>query len=41
LIHRSLSTPGDPRLAFAEMKLSTSRRIIIAAVCQPLAISPP
>src|SRR6516162_2502627 len=38
---RSSSMPGEPRLAFFGKKLSTISRIIIAAVCQPLAISPP
>ncbi len=33
--------PGEARLAFFGRKFSTTRRIIIAAVCQPLAIRPP
>src|SRR4029077_6786902 len=38
---RNSSIPGEPRLALLGKKLSTISRIIIAAVCQPLAISPP
>src|SRR6516162_10844825 len=38
---RSSSMPGEPRLALLGRKLSTMSRIIIAALCQPLAISPP
>ena len=33
--------PGEARLATSDRKLSTKSRIIIAAVCQPLAINPP
>ncbi len=39
--HRSSFTPGEPRLATGEITLSTKRRIVSPAVCQPLAISPP
>ena len=38
---RISSTPAAPRLVSGLMKCSTSWRIIMLVVCQPLAISPP
>ena len=41
LSQRNSSIPGEPRLALLDRYFATSRRIVIAAVCQPLAIRPP
>jgi hypothetical protein len=38
---RTSSTPAAPRPDSGLMKCSTSSRIIMLVVCQPLAISPP
>jgi len=38
---RNSSMPGEARLEAGDRKWSAKSRIVIAAVCQPLAISPP
>src|SRR5690606_32398655 len=41
LTQRSWSTPGEPMLAYWPITLSTSRRIMMPAVCHPEAQRPP
>ena len=41
LTQRNSSMPGEARLDAGDRKCAAKSRIIIAAVCHPLAISPP
>jgi hypothetical protein len=40
-IQRTSSTPGEPMLDESAMKPSTTMRMIMLQVCQPLAMTPP